>query len=304
MIYTNKEINISNYKKLFRHVFLATLSMLVLSSCSSEETKDTSTKANTETKLLFKSGFEDGVYIDTASKNELESYRFIRGKDKETGYSFPINILGTKDSALHYIDHDGFQALKSEIVTVVGHKGTNTKALYSAEYYGTKETELSYKVLNIKEGMKDLYIKYWIKLDAQSLTQPNGWRTFFQWVSKDYDKGTGFRLISFIYTDSDGNPYWHWQGDIDSKNPIWEIDNKVIPVPKNEWFLTEFYWHWSEGSDGRALWKVNGQVVGDYRGATTRNAKAIDFIMLNQIYGNVNPKHQWVDDIEIWNGLK
>jgi hypothetical protein len=123
---------------------------------------------------------------------------------------------------------------------------------------------------------------------------------FFEWKTKDYAAGTGFRLIAFIYTDQLGNPYWHWQGDADPETPIWEIDNTTVPVPINEWFLTEFYWHWSEGESGRALWKVNGRVIGDHYGPTTRNAKPIDFIMLTQIYGDANPKYQWVDDIEIW----
>ncbi len=74
-------------------------------------------------------------------------------------------------------------------------------------------------------------------------------------------------------------------------------------MPLDEWFLTEFYWHWSEGDDGRALWRINGEVVGDHFGPTTRNHQPIDFIMLTQIYGNANPKYQWIDDIEIWDTL-
>jgi hypothetical protein len=135
------------------------------------------------------------------------------------------------------------------------------------------------------------------------LSQPDSWRTFFEWKSKDYASGEGFRLIAFIYSDAQGNPYWHWQGDANPESPMWEIDNNTVPVPVDEWFLTEFYWHWSEGEDGQALWKVNGQVIGDHYGPTTRNSKPIDFIMLSQIYGNANPKYQWVDDIEIWDGI-
>jgi hypothetical protein len=71
----------------------------------------------------------------------------------------------------------------------------------------------------------------------------------------------------------------------------------------NEWFLTEFYWHFGEGEDARALWKINGHVVGYMRDQTTKNNQPIDFIMLTQIYGNTNPKHQWVDDIEVWSGI-
>jgi hypothetical protein len=25
--------------------------------------------------------------------------------------------------------------------------------------------------------------------------------------------------------------------------------------------------------------------------------------MITQIYGNANPKYQWIDDIEIWDGI-
>jgi hypothetical protein len=78
---------------------------------------------------------------------------------------------------------------------------------------------------------------------------------------------------------------------------------KKLPEPTHKQGLTEFYWHWSKGAGGRALWKVSGKIIGDHRGPTTRNNKPIDFIMLTQIYGNANPKHQWIDDIEIWDGL-
>jgi len=181
--------------------------------------------------------------------------------------------------------------------------GDSTNTLYSTEYYNIDCTQCPYEILDITDGTKDLYIKYWIKLDSASLVQPNKWRTFFEWKTKDYAKNRGFRLISYIYSDDDGIPYWHWQGDKNPEHPIWEIDNKDIPVPLNKWFLTEFYWHWSEGDDGRALWKINGQIVGDHYGATTRHGKPIDFIMITQIYGDSNPKYQWVDDIEIWDGI-
>ena len=255
--------------------------------------------------LLFKSGFESGVYIDNTAYTDNEDYRYIKGTDNETGYSWPIDILGASESALHYVDDDNHQAVMSEIQTVIGHNGDTTKALYNIENYDIGITQCPYEILDIQDGTKDLYIKYWIKLDSASLFQPNMWRTFFEYKTKGYraSLSTGFRLIAYIYTDDDGIPYWHWQGDKNPEHPVWEIDNKTVAVPINEWFLTEFYWHWSAGDDGRALWKVNGQVIGDHYGPTTRNSKPIDFIMITQIYGNANPKHQWVDDIEIWNGM-
>jgi len=250
-------------------------------------------------KLLFSSGFE-GVTLGPLK----DGYQTITGTDTVTGFRWPISILGASESGLHMINHDNQQALRNEIQTVTGHDGHPTRALYSVENYAHHDdTQSPYEILDITDGRRDLYIRYWIKLDRSSLTQPNKWRTFFEWKTKGYANGSGFRLISFIYTDADGKPYWVWQGDFDPEHPIWEIENRKIPVPMGKWFLTEFYWHWIEGRDGRALWRINGQVVGDHFGPTTRNHNPIDFIMLTQIYGNANPKHQWVDDIEIWDGL-
>ena len=267
--------------------------LLICSSCNLEPPK-----------LLFKSGFEDGVYLEEPNDDTpIGRYQLIKGTDLETGFSWPINILGANTGGLHFIDDDDFKAIENEIQTVIGHNGDPTKALYSIEHYDVDITQCPYEILNIREGRKDLYVKYWIKMDNTSLFQPNMWRAIFEYKTKDYEENDGFRLIAFIYTDDDGVPYWHWQGDENPENSIWEIDNKDVPVPMNEWFMTEFYWHWSEGDDGRALWKINGQIIGDHYGPTTRNSKPIDFIILTQIYGDANPKYQWIDDIEIWSGI-
>ena len=280
-------------------LFFLTGVFFIFSSCR----KESPNTIPEEPVLLFKSGFEESVYIDTTAYEDNEDYRYIRGTDLETGFRWPIEILGASESALHYIDDDHHRAVMSEIRTVTGHDGKPTRALYSIEHYNTGVTQCPYEILNITEGTKDLFVRYWMKTDSASLVQPDMWRAIFEYKTKKYAGNRGFRLIAFIYTDSDGVPYWHWQGDRNPEDPVWEIDNREIPVPMNKWFLTEFYWHWSEGKDGRALWKVNGQVVGDHHGPTTRNGMPIDFIILTQIYGDANPKYQWVDDIEIWNSI-
>lgn len=272
-------------------------------SCQKNLPTETQTPPPIESKLLFKSGFESGVFIDNTAYPNYRDYRYINGTDNETGFSWPIDILGASGSGLHYIDDDNQRAIKSEIATVIGHDGTSTNALYSIENYDLGITQCPYEILNIEEGDMDLYIRYWMKTDSASLFQPNMWRAIFEYKTEDYEQGDGFRLIAFIYADSDGQPYWHFQGDNNPQNPIWGIDNRTVPVPINEWFLTEFYWRWSEGADGRALWKVNGRTIGEQSGPTTLNSKPIDFIILTQIYGDSNPKHQWIDDIEIWDGI-
>ncbi len=286
-----------------KQVFIIITIVIVSFSCKKESSnKIPDPKKNP--KLLFKSGFEDGVYLEQPNdETPIGRYQLINGTDSETGFSWPINVLGANTGGLHFVDDDNFQAIENEIQTVIGHTGDSTKALYNIEHYNVDITQCPYEILDITEGTKDLYIKFWIKLDSASLFQSDMYRTFFEWKTKDYEENDGFRLISYIYTDDDGIPYWHWQGDKDPEHSIWEIDNRTVPIPINKWFLNEFYWHWSEGNDGRALWKVNGQVIGDHYGPTTRNSKPIDFIMLTQIYGDANPKYQWIDDIEIWDGI-
>jgi len=204
-------------------IIISIIGILIISiSCQ----KELPTEISTEPKLLFKSGFESDIYIDNIAYENSEDYRFIKGKDNETGFSWPIDILGASESALHYIDDENHQAVYSEIQTIIGHNGVSTKALYNIENYDIGVTQCPYEILNITEGTNDLYIKYWIKMDSASLVQPDMWRTFFEYKTKDYGDNEGFRLIAFIYTDNDGIPYWHWQGDENPENPIWKIDSK------------------------------------------------------------------------------
>ena len=288
-------------------------SILLLSVINGCGTSGTPSEAT----LLFKSGFEEGVYIDPEVVEYSEDYDFIRGRDSQTGFSWPIDILGASESALHRVADDNHTALYSEIQTVTGFDGRPTRALYNEETHREREdTQLTYEILNITQGASDLYVRYRMKIDGNMLGTINKWRALFEYKTEDYkdpgEGGTGFRLIAFVYTDEEGRASWHMQGDKDSSSPIWECDtlrlsetchNENVPVITDEWFVTEYYWHWSNGDDGRVIWKINGKVVADHQGPTTRNNNPIDFILLTQLYGNVTPKHQWIDDIEIWDGM-
>ncbi len=266
--------------------------------------KNTTTDTYNEPQLLFKSGFEEGVSIDTTAYPSNEDYRYITGTDIKTGFTWPISILGASNSALHYISDDNHQAVSAELQKTIGPTGDSTIVLHQRENYISQgDTQCPYEILNITEGKKDLYVRFWMKLDSSGMHLPDKWRALFEYKTKDYAAGTGYRFIAFVYTDVNGNPYWHIQGDKNPENPIWQMDNFDIKVPENKWFLTEFYWKWSDHKDGRTLWKINKQIIADHTGATTRNGKPIDFIMLTQIYGDGNPKEQWIDDIEIWDSL-
>lgn len=266
---------------------------------------------------LFASGFEEGVYMDPSQDPDSLDFNFIRGTDSVTGFTWPLDILGASESGLHYVADDGGTVFEAEIQTVAGYDGKPTRVIYNAESHRESEdTQLTYEILNITQGTTDLYVKYRMKVDSNMLGQPNKWRALFEYKTIDYkDPGegsTGYRLISYIYTDQNGNPSWHFQGDKDSQNPIWECDtlepteacnNSFVPVITDEWFVTEYYWHWSNDEDGYTVWKINGKIVGEHHGPTTQNNQPIDFLLLTQLYGDVSPKHQWIDDIEIWDSM-
>ena len=293
-----------------KNITFILIGLLVFNSCGSSS-------KSSKAKLLFASGFEEGVYIDDVLVNNDEEYDYIRGKDETTGFSWPIDILGAKGSALHRVAEGPRKALSSEIQTVVGYDDKSTRALYNHEDHRPEEdTQLTYEILNITEGKKDLYVSYRMKIDSNMLGEIEKWRALFEYKTKDYkdpgEGGTGYRLIAFIYTDKEGNPSWHLQGDKDSDTPIWQCDtlkltsecnNEFVPVITDDWFLTEYYWHWSNDSDGYMVWKINGKIVGEHHGATTRHDNPIDFILFTQLYGNSTPKYQWIDDIKIWDGL-
>jgi len=286
--------------------------LLGLTSCNPSD------KPTHQATLLFASGFEQDVFIDRAPDPDNEDYDYLRGTDRTTGFRWPIQILGASGSGLHRVDDDHNTALHAELQTVLGYDGKPTRVLYNEETHreANKSTQLTYEVLNITEGRSDLYVKYRMKIDSGMLGTIDKWRAIFEYKTKDYrdagEGGTGYRLIAFVYTDEEGNASWHLQGDEDSQHPIWECDtlhptaschNSNIPVITDAWFTTEYYWHWSNDQDGYTVWKINGQIVGEHHGPTTRADNPIDFLLLTQLYGNVTPKHQWIDDIEIWDGM-
>ncbi len=272
---------------------------------SSEEQVETTTE-NTENQtanLLFSSGFE-GVTLS----NLTYDYRYIEGTDANTGFSWPPKILGStgteqEPSGIHTISNGSSSTITNRLETVVGHNGNQTTALFQGIDGTASGTQTPYQINNIKENPDELYITYWMKIDDTSLSGAQKWRALWEYKTEEYGSGGGFRMIAFIYTDNNGRAYWNFQGDRNPSSPVWEKSNFDIPVPRDEWFKVEYFFKWSEGADGRAFMKVNGQLVGEHQGATTANSKDLDFMILTQVYGNTSPMHQWVDDIEIWDGL-
>ena len=110
-------------------------------------------------------------------------------------------------------------------------------------------------------------------------------------------------MIAYMAKDIQGKPFWLFQGDRNPQMPVWQVENYKIPLIMGKWFKLEFFLRWSDDSNGYASMKVNDQLIGEHYGPTTYNADPMDFIMLTQVYGNSHPMYQWVDDLQIWDGV-
>ena len=257
--------------------------------------------------LLFSSGFESDTYLSEPS-GEFETsnwsdYEIIKGTDISTGYSWPIQILGSNFSGIHKISDDDGAAVDNAIEKVIGHDGEETTALFQRVNYDVQFTQTPYQINNLTENPDELYMTYRLKTDDTALVGANKWRALWEYKTNSYGSSTsGFRMIAFMETNGQGTPYWVFQGDINPMNPVWQVKNYDVPVPMNEWFKVEYYIKWSEGEDGYASMKVNGQLIAQHFGPTTNGSDGLSFIILTQVYGNSHPMHQWVDDIEIWDG--
>ncbi len=271
------------------------------SSCSKDsgiETIPQGDGVTIKSQLLFSSGFESDTYL-----NDIQhDYQVISGIDNETGFSWPIEILGSDFSGIHRINDDNGKAITNRLEKVDGPMGNTTTTLYQEVTYDVRVTQTPYQINNLKDNPKELSMSYWMKTDTLSLLGKDQWRAIWEYKTKQYAQNKGFRMIAFMTKDIHGRPLWIFQGDRNPQEPIWQVENYDIPLIKGEWFKVEFYIKWDVGEDGYASMKINDQLIGEHFGPTTYNNDPMDFIMLTQVYGNSFPMYQWIDDIEIWNG--
>ena len=288
-------------------IFTALLIYLSLASCSS------SAPPLTQSKLLFKSGFEEGVTLGKPYHDGGGTWlQDILGSD-HPDFSWPIRLWDTNGTFQVLVDSslDSTAYITNTIVTTPGHDGQPTRAMRSTIHKAAEEwTQDPYILMDAKE-QGDLYVRYWLKMpgDLRSVlgdgTHDDGWCTFFEWKSSG-----DYRIAAYIYIDPEhAKPYWYVHGDnvanSDDAPPYheyWVEENDTHPVPEDRWFMVEFFWHRSTGKDGRFWWAVDGQVIADHHGAN-KIADPIDRIMLFTTYAERYPLTQLVDDIEIWDGF-
>lgn len=257
--------------------------------------------------LLFRSGFEAGTALGSAE----DGYHRLTGTDAVSEYTWDESLgglWGSSNNGIHVIHGGGISGgIENALQSVTGHDGVETRALYQTVAFssGAPTAQTPYQINNIVDDPDEYYISYWIKLDDSSLGEPDQWRIVWQYKTDRFDyqhEEPGYRISVYIYTDDDG-AYWHVKGD-DQNPDYWAVSDRDAPVPRDEWFHVEIYSKVSADDDGRFWAKINGIEIASHDGPNLGSAEdTMAFMMLWQLYGSSYPAHQWIDDVEIWDGV-
>lgn len=273
-------------------------------------------------KLLFKSGFENFVYVVPVSGG-FSQYQYIQGTDNATNYAWPVaawspnpllsGLLGVITSSnANPAPEDFNNYIQNRIESVTGPNGNLTNAFRQEIVKPSPNTcctQDSFQIAGLQTPLIDSYVRYWIKLNPELLSQVQTYGNNFWRVLWEMKTSTDYRIATFIYGSADGQPYFFAHADNSPSGAYpyqeyWATSKTSVPVPLNQWFSVEFYLHRSSGSDGRFYWAVNGQTVADQYGPNygVKNEK-VNALMLSNLYGNsvhLNPAYQWIDDLEVW----
>ncbi len=259
--------------------------------------------------LLFKSGFEKGVYLEEPYTGDTEIWwQEIKGSDVD-GFSWPIKIWNHSGILQMIVGRDKniWEYIENRMEYVVGPDNRSTRALhqiikrYDYDYGCTQDPYIIY-TNGTEKG--DLYIKYDLKFPSnlKELLGKDGWLTFCEWKTVD-----DYRLAFYVYSDEYGDLYWYVHGDsnVNGDEPYeeyWYEENRSVEVPQGKWFTVEIYWHRSEDEEGRVWWAIDGKTIVDHRGPN-KISSPINAIMIFTAYSSAEYFHQWIDNIEIWNGF-
>jgi len=249
--------------------------------------------------LLFKSSFENGVYLEKPDKKDSTIWwQNIKGSDNDN-FEWPITINDEAGEFQMIINDDNItEYIQNDLVVVNGINNKKSRVLH--QKIKKKEHPWSqdpYVIHTKNKEQKTLYIRYSLKypVDLAEKLGKDGWLTFCQ-----YKTATDYRLTYYIYTDKNKKLYWYVHEDnvvIDGVpyKEYWYQEN-YSEVKQGEWMDVEIYWNRSK--NGRVWLAVDGKVIIDYKGQTMLK-EPINEMMLFTNYA-IRPIEQWVDNIEIW----
>ena len=291
----------------------------------------------TEARLLFKSGFEEGVVLTDPQLRFGQWRQQLRGADQ--GYEWSTDLLGSPVDFQYLVSGNDardvtalHRFVETRIDSVVGHDGRTTRALFQAlRGKGTiGQTQNDFIVFDMQNAQSG-YVRCWVKLQPNLLdlmTQEGDWRVLFEWKETPafttLPPGIDFQyrwlvMISRRKPTRDSafdGLAWKVEGDVVTPEQAatgtpwtddWTIWNNQVRVPLGEWFPFEVQWKLDPGSGGRLVVWVDGQVVADHR-QRTQVGWSRGKLYLFENYMGAEPlrrgeAYQWVDEFELWSDL-
>jgi hypothetical protein len=293
--------------------------------------------------LLFKSGFEGGAMAIQPAVDcwGTGCWQDLVGLDSMTSYTWPAEISGGGGKFLLLTDPVNITPatvsdyLFNRFEHVTARDGAQSTVLRQqisrnangTAPMGTSPMQNEFQFLPKRETT-DLYVSYWLKLQpdlVEKMTNlPAGpgisgggtWRALFAFKTGGQTSWGGpadngdYRVEAYVMTYGNSQPYWVVLGDNNAGGGApavanWRQENRAIPVPVDKWFKLEVYWHRSGGNDGRIWVAVDGNTIADHRGPNMGAWNLpINRIMAPMLYaGSAMPVYQWVDDLEVWDGM-
>ena len=266
-------------------------------------------------RLIFRSGFEEGVIVKPPLVRGAQWWQQITGSDN--GYPWVTNPLRQFSRIFQYLVPPGEnidEYVETRIDEVIGPDGTPTKALYMAvkKYHPRKfgRSWMTRNQLNVRlrPDLKQAYSRYWLKFqpDLQTVMTAQGkksaWRIIMGW-----GEATDYFFALYIGRLPDSDLFWFAEGRPPQKKRAWRVENRAVPVPIGEWFLLEVFWKHSLGDDGRLWVAVNEQTTIDYRGRTKLDDRLTNWNIF-KVYTGANSldrgmAYQWIDDVQIYTDI-
>jgi hypothetical protein len=264
--------------------------------------------------LLFRSGFEKGVYVNVPYVSGNQWWQDLRGAD-DSGFEWPFDLPDAHIGAFQYLVA-GTETIEDWIETsiqnVTGPDGSPTLALFQnvkgdspGNFYLTRN---QYNLYTYNGTLERGYARYYLKLqpDLETVMPNNAW--YWRLITELHENSSSgliYRVHLFVKRAPGYPLFWELEATKQQQTieQDWFEQNISVPVPVGEWFLFELFWNRSTGADGRIWMAVNGQALFDHYGRNKWDS-SMTFWDCFKVYTGADSlayghAYQWIDNFEI-----
>jgi hypothetical protein len=265
--------------------------------------------------LIFSSGFESNVSISSAT--DIGSYWSFTMDGSDNGYDWCSDMPGA-----HIAPYDTCywnlalpdsvtysEYFAHEIDTLTGHLGSSTKALHLQikKKYSSGGTAARFQ-LNVEpigsippNNLEEYYMQYWVKFGSNWATSLSDNQNVLLWTQASCVSSDTVKLYVGHVSSINGDDFF-WRVWSESPSSVW-IENKVVPVPIDEWFKLGIYFKNSTTSTGRVVIYVNDVAIINYQAANNICSYVGVFNPFKLYTFDSSAFDIWYDDFLLYDGL-